>query len=206
MSLDTDRIERDVEAAVGADTASIAERVRAITLAALTEGRLDSEALRGVMNAVLVRGDAVGQSLFYGAGAGAEPTASAVVADIIDVVRTLTVDPDNRVPHLAFQPDALSDLPVLPMAEVETCYYLRLQAVDRSGVLADVTRILADRDISIEAVLQKEPPPGARDVPIILLTYRVREQRMNEAIAAIEALDSIHAPVVRIRMEHLNSD
>ena len=160
----------------------------------------------GVMNAVLVRGDAVGQSLFYGAGAGAEPTASAVVADIIDVVRTLTVDPDNRVPHLAFQPDALSDLPVLPMTEVETCYYLRLQAVDRSGVLADVTRILADRDISIEAVLQKEPPPGARDVPIILLTYRVREQRMNEAIAAIEALDSIHAPVVRIRMEHLNSN
>ena len=160
----------------------------------------------GVMNAVLVRGDAVGQSLFYGAGAGAEPTASAVVADIIDVVRTLTVDPDNRVPHLAFQPDALSDLPVLPMTEVETCYYLRLQAVDRSGVLADVTRILADRDISIEAVLQKEPPPGARDVPIILLTYRVREQRMNEAIAAIEALDSIHAPVIRIRMEHLNSD
>ena len=160
----------------------------------------------GVMNAVLVKGDAVGQSLFYGAGAGAEPTASAVVADIIDVVRTLTADPDNRVPHLAFQPDALSDLPVLPMAEVETCYYLRLQALDRPGVLADVTRILADRDISIEAVLQKEPAPGARDVPVILLTYRVREQRMNEAIAAIEALDSIHAPVVRIRMEHLDSD
>ncbi len=160
----------------------------------------------GVMNAVLVKGDAVGQSLFYGAGAGAEPTASAVVADIIDVVRTLTADPDNRVPHLAFQPDALSDLPVLPMAEVETCYYLRLQARDRPGVLADVTRILADRDISIEAVLQKEPMPGARDVPVILLTYRVREQRMNEAIAAIEALDSIHAPVIRIRMEHLNSD
>ena len=160
----------------------------------------------GVMNAVLVRGDAVGQSLFYGAGAGAEPTASAVVADTTDVVRPLPVAPDHRAPHLAFQPDALSDLPVLPMTEVETCYYLRLQAVDRSGVLADVTRILADRDISIEAVLQKEPPPGARDVPIILLTYRVREQRMNEAIAAIEALDSIHAPVVRIRMEHLNSD
>ncbi len=160
----------------------------------------------GVMNAVLVKGDAIGQSLFYGAGAGAEPTASAVVADIIDVVRTLTADPDNRVPHLAFQPDALSDLPVLPMAEVETCYYLRLQALDRPGVLADVTRILADRDISIEAVLQKEPAPGARDVPVILLTYRVREQRMNEAIAAIEALDSIHAPVVRIRMEHLDSD
>ena len=162
--------------------------------------------VNGVMNAVLVRGDAVGQSLFYGAGAGAEPTASAVVADIIDVVRTLTADPDNRVPHLAFQPDALSDLPVLPITEVETSYYLRLQARDRPGVLAEVTRILADRDISIEAVLQKEPAPGAHDVPVILLTYRVREQRMNEAIAAIEALDSIHAPVVRIRMEHLNSD
>ena len=162
--------------------------------------------VNGVMNAVLVKGDAVGQSLFYGAGAGAEPTASAVVADIIDVVRTLTADPDNRVPHLAFQPDALSDLPVLPMDEVETAYYLRLQAQDRPGVLADVTRILADRAISIEAILQKEPMPGASDVPIILLTHRVREQRMNEAIAAIEALDSLRAPVTRIRLEHLSSD
>ncbi|HHW77874.1 MAG TPA: homoserine dehydrogenase [Xanthomonadaceae bacterium] len=162
--------------------------------------------VNGIMNAVLIKGDAVGQSLFHGAGAGAEPTASAVVADIIDVVRTLTADPENRVPHLAFQPDALSDLPVLPMTEVETTYYLRLQAVDRPGVLADVTRILADRRISIEAILQKEPPPGASDVPIILLTHRVREQRMNEAIAAIEALGSIRAPVMRIRLEHLNSD
>ncbi|MDS4041792.1 MAG: homoserine dehydrogenase, partial [Candidatus Competibacter sp.] len=162
--------------------------------------------VNGVMNAVLVKGDAVGQSLFYGAGAGAEPTASAVVADIIDVVRTLTADPDNRVPHLAFQPDALSDLPVLPMDEVETAYYLRLQAQDRPGVLADVTRILADRAISIEAILQKEPMPGASDVPIILLAHRVREQRMNEAIAAIEALDSLRAPVTRIRLEHLSSD
>ena len=162
--------------------------------------------VNGIMNAVLIKGDAVGQSLFHGAGAGAEPTASAVVADIIDVVRTLTADPENRVPHLAFQPDALSDLPVLPMTEVETTYYLRLQAVDRPGVLADVTRILADRRISIEAILQKEPPPGASDVPIILLTHRVREQRMNEAIAAIEALGNIRAPVMRIRLEHLNSD
>jgi homoserine dehydrogenase len=143
--------------------------------------------VNGVMNAVLVKGDAVGQSLFYGAGAGAEPTASAVVADIIDVVRTLTADPENRVPHLAFQPDALSDLPVLPMAEVETSYYLRLQAQDRPGVLADVTRILADREISIEALLQKEPAPGASDVPIILLTHRVQERRMNEAIAGLMA-------------------
>jgi len=162
--------------------------------------------VNGVMNAVLVKGDAVGQSLYYGAGAGAEPTASAVVADLVDVVRTLTTDPENRVPHLAFQPDALSDLPVLPMAEVETAYYLRLQALDRSGVLADVTRILADRDISIEAILQMEPVAGASDVPIILLTHRVREQRMNEAIAAIEALDSIRAAVTRIRLEHLDSD
>jgi len=160
----------------------------------------------GVMNAVLVKGDAVGQSLYYGAGAGAEPTASAVVADIVDVVRTLTADPENRVPHLAFQADALSDLPVLPMASVETACYLRLQAQDRPGVLADVTRILADRDISIEALVQKEPAPGASDVPIILLTYEVQEQRMNDAIAAIEALDSIRAPVMRIRLEPLDSD
>ncbi len=162
--------------------------------------------VNGVMNAVLVKGDAVGQSLFYGAGAGAEPTASAVVADLIDVARTLTADPDNRVPHLAFQPDALSDLPVLPMESVETACYLRLQARDRPGVLADVTRILADRHISIEAILQKEPAVGASDVPIILLTHRVREQRMNEAIAAIEALDSIRAPVMRIRLEPLDAD
>ena len=162
--------------------------------------------VNGVMNAVLVKGDAVGQSLFYGAGAGAEPTASAVIADIIDMVRTLTADPENWVPHLAFQPDSLSDLPVLPMDQVETAYYLRLQAQDRPGVLADVTRIFGDRGISIEAILQKEPPPGAHDVPIILLTHRVRERRMNEAIAAIEALDSIHGPVTRIRLEHLDSD
>ncbi|MCB1765294.1 MAG: homoserine dehydrogenase [Candidatus Competibacteraceae bacterium] len=162
--------------------------------------------VNGVMNAVLVQADALGQSLYYGAGAGAEPTASAVVADIIDVVRTLTADPDNRVPHLAFQPDALSDLPVLPMTEVETAYYLRLQAQDRPGVLAEVTRILADRDISIEALVQKEPALGASDVPIILLTYEIQEKWMNEAIAAIEALDAISAPVTRIRLEHLGFD
>ncbi|KAB2933825.1 MAG: homoserine dehydrogenase [Candidatus Contendobacter sp.] len=162
--------------------------------------------VNGVMNAVLVKGDAVGQSLFYGAGAGAEPTASAVVADIIDVVRTLTADPENRVPHLAFQPDALSELPVLSMDEVETACYLRLQALDRPGVLADITRILAECSISIEALMQKEAPPSASIVPIVLLINRVREQRMNEAIAAIEALDSICAPVMRIRLEYLESD
>ena len=159
----------------------------------------------GVMNAVLVKGDAVGPTLYYGAGAGSEPTASAVVADIIDVVRTLTADPENRVPHLAFQPGALADLPILPMEEVETAYDLRMLAVDRPGVLADVTRILGDSGISIEAIIQKEPAEDATDVPVIMLTRQVREKQMNEAIARIEALDALHGPVTRIRVEHLDA-
>jgi homoserine dehydrogenase len=159
----------------------------------------------GVMNAVLVKADAVGPTLYYGAGAGAEPTASAVVADLVDVARTLTVDPGNRVPHLAFQPDALSDLPILSMDEVETAYYLRLCALDQPGVMADITRILGDRAISIEALIQKEPPEGQTQVPIILLTREVREQQMNEAIQEIEMLDSVQGKVTRIRMEHLSS-
>ena len=159
----------------------------------------------GVMNAVLVKADAVGPTLYYGAGAGAEPTASAVVADLVDVARTLTVDPENRVPHLAFQPDALSDLPILPMDEVKTAYYLRLCALDRPGVMADITRILGDGSISIEALIQKEPPEGQTQVPVILLTREVREQQMNEAILQIEALDSVQGKVTRIRMEHLSS-
>ena len=157
----------------------------------------------GVMNAVLVKGDAVGPTLYYGAGAGSEPTASAVVADLVDVTRTLTVDPENRVPHLAFQPDALSDIPVLPIEKVNTSYYLRMLATDRPGVLADVTRILADQKISIEAIIQKEPDEDATDVPIIILTHKVMEGQMNKAIAKIEALDSIVGKVVRIRMENL---
>ncbi len=161
--------------------------------------------VNGVMNAVLVQADAVGPTLYYGAGAGAEPTASAVVADIIDVVRTLTADPENRVPHLAFQPDALSNIPVLAMERVETAYYLRLQAADRPGVLADVTRILADQGISIEAILQKEPAPNATDVPVIILTHRIGEWQMDAAIARIEALDSIQGNVTRIRLEPLDS-
>ena len=160
----------------------------------------------GVMNAVLVKGDAVGPILSYGAGAGAEPTASAVVADIVDVVRTLTSDPNNRVPHLAFQPDQLSSLPVLPMEEVETAYYLRLQAQDKPGVLADVTRILAEGGISIEAILQKEPREGENTVPVIILTQRVLEKHMNQAIAQIEALPSIGSKIMRIRLERLNRD
>jgi homoserine dehydrogenase len=158
----------------------------------------------GVMNAVLVMGDAVGPTLYYGAGAGAKPTASAVVADLIDVVRALTTDPENRVPHLAFQPDALSDLPILPMEDIETAYYLRMQALDRPGVLAEVTRILGDAGISIEAILQKEPLEGQEEVPIIMLTHRVREGQMNQAIQAIEQLDNIDGSVTRIRVEDLS--
>ena len=159
----------------------------------------------GVMNAVLVKGDAVGPTLYYGAGAGAEPTASAVVADLVDVTRTLTADPENRVPHLAFQPDALSDLPILPVAEIETAYYLRLQAQDRPGVLADVTRILGDAGISIEAILQKEPV-GDAEATVILLTHRVQEAKMDYAIDAIEGLDSISGDIMRIRLETLDAD
>jgi homoserine dehydrogenase len=157
----------------------------------------------GVMNAIVVMGDAVGPTLYYGAGAGAEPTASAVVADLVDVVRALTADPENRVPHLAFQPDALSDTPVLPMEAVETAYYLRLRAADRPGVLADVTRILGDLNISIEAILQKQAAEDEADVPIILLTHKVVEQNMNQAITQIEALSAISTRVTRIRVETL---
>ena len=160
----------------------------------------------GVMNAVLVKGDAVGPTLYYGAGAGAEPTASAVVADIVDVVRTLTTDPNNRVPHLAFQANALSDLPILDIEQTEPAYYLRMQASDRPGVLADVTRILGDLGISIEAILQKEPSEGEQEVPIIMLTHRVAEQNMNQAIEKLEALDSISGKVTRIRLETLDKD
>ncbi|MDX5334041.1 MAG: homoserine dehydrogenase [Gammaproteobacteria bacterium] len=157
----------------------------------------------GVMNAVLVFGDAVGPTMYYGAGAGAEPTASAVVADLVDVVRTLTSDPENRVPHLAFQPDALSDAPILPIEEVETAYYLRMNASDKPGVLAEITRILGARGISIEAFVQKEPLEGMVDADIILLTQRVIEREMNAAIVEIEALDVVNAPVTRIRVEAL---
>ncbi len=159
----------------------------------------------GVMNAVLVMGDAVGPTLYYGAGAGDEPTASAVVADLVDVVRALTSDPENRVPHLAFQADALSDTPILSMDEVETAYYLRMQATDKPGVLADVTRILGDHNISIEAIIQKEPADDTTTASVIMLTHRVLEKNMNDAIKQIEALDNIHDSVTRIRMETLSA-
>ena len=155
----------------------------------------------GVMNAILVSGDAVGSTLFYGPGAGAEPTGSAAVADIVDVVRTLTTDPELRVPHLAFQPDALSDGPILDMADVTTACYLRCEAENRPGVLADITRILADLGISIEAILQKAPEPGAHTVPVILLTHGVREAQTDAAIARIAALSAVTGKIRRLRVE-----
>ena len=155
----------------------------------------------GVMNAVLVKSDAVGSTLYYGAGAGAEPTASAVVADIVDVVRALTTDPENRVPHLAFQHDALSDINILPIEEIETAYYLRMHAIDRPGVVADITKILGDSKISIEAILQKEPVGNASCIPVIFLTQCIKEKEMNGAITKIEKLDAIVGKVTRIRME-----
>lgn len=157
----------------------------------------------GVMNAVLVQGDAVGPTLYYGAGAGAEPTASAVVADVVDVTRTLTTDPENRVPHLAFQPDAISDQRILGMEEVETSYYLRMHAQDQPGVMAEVTRVLADQNISIEAVIQKEPSDDSDTAVIIMLTHKVMEKAMIQAIERIQGLPAISGDVVRIRMETL---
>ena len=159
--------------------------------------------VNGVMNAVLVKGDAVGPTLYYGAGAGAEPTASAVVADVIDVVRALTSDPENRVPHLAFQADSLADIPVVTADSFKTSYYLRLTAEDKPGVLADVTRILADHHISIEAIIQKEPIGNETAIPIILLTQITLEKEMNAAIAEIEALQTVTGKVNRIRLETL---
>lgn len=157
----------------------------------------------GVKNAVLVYGDAVGPTLHYGAGAGAEPTASAVVADIVDVVRALTSDPENRVPHLAFQADALHDVPVLPPEQFKTAYYLRLHAEDKPGVLADVTRILAQHHISIDAIIQKKPLDDCALVPVILLTQITLEKEMNAAIAEMEALPTVSGLINRIRLETL---
>ncbi len=156
----------------------------------------------GVMNAVLAKGDAVGPTLYYGAGAGADATASAVVADIVDVVRALTTDPENRVPHLAFQPDALVDTPILPISEVKTAYYLRIHTEDKPGVLANITGILSEQGISIEAMLQKQHD-DSNVVPIIMTTQAVVEKNMDAAIAQIEALATVTDSIMRIRMESL---
>ncbi|HZV62652.1 MAG TPA: homoserine dehydrogenase [Methylophilaceae bacterium] len=160
--------------------------------------------VNGAMNAVVVKGDAVGPTLYYGAGAGAEPTASAVVADLVDVTRMHTADPHQRVPHLAFQPDQLADLPILPISEVRSAYYLRMRVLDKPGVLADVTRILGDRNISIDAMIQKEPAENETEANIIILTHVTVEKTMNDAIAAIEALPAIEGKITRIRSEELS--
>ena len=159
--------------------------------------------VEGVMNGILVKGDAVGPTLYYGAGAGSQPTASAVVADLVDVTRLITADPEQRVPHLAFQPDQLSDEKILGIEEVETACYLRMRVQDKPGVLADITRTLADSKISIEAMVQKEPGEGERQVDIVLLTNRAVEGNVNKAIARIEKLPSVVGAVTRIRMEAL---
>lgn len=158
----------------------------------------------GVMNAIVVKADALGPSLYYGAGAGAEPTGSAVVADLVDVVRALTSDPENRVPHLAFQPGELSNIPILSMDDVSTSYYLRIHVQDRSGVLADVTQIFADHEISIEAIIQKEPQDNISTVPIIILTHEVSELNMNNAISEVEKLEAVMGKIMRIRLETLS--
>ncbi|MGE0873171.1 MAG: homoserine dehydrogenase [Burkholderiales bacterium] len=159
--------------------------------------------VEGVMNAVLIKGDAVGPTMYYGAGAGSLPTASAVVADLVDVTRLITADPEHRVPHLAFQPDRLSSERILPMGEVETSYYLRMRVVDKPGVLADITRILADSRISIGAMVQKEPGEGEKRVDIVLLTHRAVEKDVNSALKRIERLASVVGKVTRIRLEEL---
>jgi len=159
--------------------------------------------VEGPMNAVLVKGDAVGTTLYYGPGAGAEPTASAVVADLVDVTRTHTADPDNRVPHLAFQPDALVNLPWLGIEDTVTSYYFRMRVADRPGVLADIARILADHRISIDAMFQREPSEGENQTDIILLTHEALERDVNAALGRIETLPTVLAPVIRIRQEEL---
>jgi len=160
--------------------------------------------VEGAMNAVLVQGDAVGATLYYGKGAGAEPTASAVIADLVDVTRMATADPENRVPHLAFQPGAVVDTPILPLAEVKTSYYLRLRVEDKPGVLAEVTRILADQQISIDAMIQREPAEGEDQTDIIMLTHETKEKNVDGAIAKIESLPVVKRKVIRLRLENLD--
>lgn len=159
--------------------------------------------VEGAMNAVVVQGDAVGSTLYYGKGAGAEPTASAVIADLVDITRLANADPGHRVPYLAFQPDAMANTPVLPMTEVITSYYLRMHVIDQPGVLADVARILADATISIDAMIQKEPGEGENRTDIIMLTHRTQEKNMLAAIEKINALPTVLGKVTKIRLEEL---
>jgi len=160
--------------------------------------------VEGAMNAVVVQGDAVGTTLYYGKGAGSEPTASAVIADLVDITRLHTADPNHRVPYLAFQPGSLQDTPILPIADVRTSFYLRLQVADQAGVLARITGILAESDISIDAVLQRESAEGEDQTDLIILTHDTVEGRMNAALAQMQALPTVRAPIVRIRKEDLS--
>ncbi|HYB50398.1 MAG TPA: homoserine dehydrogenase [Burkholderiaceae bacterium] len=159
--------------------------------------------VEGAMNAVLVKGDAVGTTMYYGPGAGSEPTASAVVADLVDVTRMHTADPDDRVPHLAFQADSLVQLPWLSIEETVTSYYFRMRVADQPGVLADIARILAEGRISIDALFQREPGEGENQTDIIMLTHEALERDVNVALQRIEALETVLAPVIRIRQESL---
>jgi homoserine dehydrogenase len=159
--------------------------------------------VEGAMNAVVVQGDAVGTTLYYGKGAGSEPTASAVIADLVDITRLHTADPDHRVPHLAFQPDRLADTTILPVSEVVTAFYLRLQVADEAGVLSKITTTLAEHDISIDALLQRESAEGERQTDVIILTHDTIEGRMREAIAKMQALPTVLAPIVSLRKEEL---
>ncbi|MBP7667052.1 MAG: homoserine dehydrogenase [Burkholderiaceae bacterium] len=160
--------------------------------------------VEGAMNAVVVQGDAVGTTLYYGKGAGSEPTASAVVADLVDITRLHTADPDHRVPHLAFQPDATAATPILPISDVITAFYLRLQVADQTGVLSRITTILAEHDISIDAVLQRESAEGEKQTDLIILTHDTAEGRMRAALAQMQALPTVLAPIVNIRKEELS--
>ncbi len=160
--------------------------------------------VEGAMNAVVVQGDAVGPTLYYGKGAGSEPTASAVIADLVDITRLHTADPDHRVPHLAFQPGSLANTPILPIDDVVTAFYLRLQVADQAGVLARITGILAENDISIDAVLQRESLEGERHTDLVILTHDTVEGRMTAALAQMQSLPTVLAPIVRIRKEELN--
>ncbi|MYM25692.1 homoserine dehydrogenase [Duganella sp. FT135W] len=160
--------------------------------------------VEGAMNAVLVQGDAVGATLYYGKGAGSEPTASAVIADLVDITRLATADPEHRVPHLAFQPNEMTNIEILPMSEVTTSYYLRMNVSDQPGVLADLTRILADAGISIDAMLQKEPADGETRTDIIFLTHQTQEKHVTAAIAKMEGLSTVCGAVTKIRLENLS--
>ncbi|MGL4668745.1 MAG: ACT domain-containing protein, partial [Saezia sp.] len=164
--------------------------------------------VEGAMNAVVVQGDAVGTTLYYGKGAGSEPTASAVIADLIDIARMESADPAHQVPYLSFWPEALSKEPVLAMNDVVTSYYLRLRVADQAGVLAQITRILADHDISIDAVIQRESSDvsgeGADQTDLVILTHDTLESSMNKAIELFEAMPAVLGKVRRIRKEELN--